>query len=55
MRKNPPTVELFEAHLLGKTPLGIYLLDDNEQVKIMLEILKMQITALDYYDKIHAM
>ncbi|MCH1515748.1 MAG: hypothetical protein L7U52_03455, partial [Alphaproteobacteria bacterium] len=32
MRKNPPTVELFEAHLLGKTPLGIYLLDDNEQV-----------------------
>ena len=32
MRKNPPTVELFEAHLLSKTPLGIYLLDDNEQV-----------------------
>ena len=32
MVKQPPTVELFEAHLSGVTPLGIYLLDDNDQI-----------------------
>jgi hypothetical protein len=32
MVKEPPTIDLFEAHLSGQTPVGIYLLDDNEQV-----------------------
>ena len=32
MVKQPPTFELFEAHLSGVTPLGIYLLDDNDQI-----------------------
>ena len=32
MVKQTPTVELFEAHLSGTTPVGIYVLDDNEQV-----------------------
>lgn len=32
MVKQPPTIELFEAHLSGVTPLGIYLLDDNDQI-----------------------
>ncbi len=31
-KKEPPTIDLFEAHLSGQTPVGIYLLDDNEQV-----------------------
>ena len=32
MVKEPPTINLFKAHLSGQTPVGIYLLDDNEQV-----------------------
>ena len=32
MVKEPPTIDLFEAHLSGQKPIGIYLLDDNEQV-----------------------
>jgi hypothetical protein len=32
MVKEPPTIDLFEAHLSGQTPVGIYLLDDDEQV-----------------------
>ena len=31
MIKEPPTINLFKAHLSGQTPVGIYLLDDNEQ------------------------
>jgi len=33
MVKEPPTIDLFKAHLSGQTPVGIYLLDDNEQVR----------------------
>ena len=32
MVKEPPTIDLFKAHLSGQTPVGIYLLDDNEQL-----------------------
>ena len=32
MVKEPPTIDLLKAHLFGQTPVGIYLLDDNEQV-----------------------
>ena len=32
MVKEPATIDLFKAHLSGQTPVGIYLLDDNEQV-----------------------
>ena len=32
MVKEPPTIDLFKAHLSGQTPLGIYLLDDSEQL-----------------------
>ena len=32
MVKKPPTIDLFKAHLSGQTPVGIYLLDDDEQV-----------------------
>jgi hypothetical protein len=32
MVKEPPTIDLFKAHLSGQTPIGIYMLDDNEQV-----------------------
>jgi hypothetical protein len=32
MVKEPPKIDLFKAHLSGQTPVGIYLLDDNEQV-----------------------
>lgn len=32
MVKEPLTINLFKAHLSGQTPVGIYLLDDKEQV-----------------------
>ena len=32
MVKEPLTINLFKAHLSGQTPVGIYLLDDDEQV-----------------------